>query len=87
MVAEVAGEYIPFEVKYRTQRTSLQDLRGFLEFCDQKNVKRGYIVTKSIDDFGLLEKSSNKTQILRIPATLLCYWMGEMEINHQKQVD
>ena len=87
LVAEVAGEYIPFEVKYRTQRTSLQDLRGFLEFCDQKNVKRGYIVTKSIDDFGLLEKSSNKTQILRIPATLLCYWMGEMEINQQKQVD
>jgi hypothetical protein len=87
LVAEIEGQYIPFEVKYRTQQTSLQDLSGLIEFCDQKNVKRGYVVTKSLDDFGLLKNSSSKTQILRIPATLLCYWMGEMEINNQKRSD
>jgi len=87
LVAEIEGQYIPFEVKYRTQQTSLQDLSGLIEFCDQKNVKRGYVVTKSLDDFGLLKNSISKTQILRIPATLLCYWMGEMEINNQKRSD
>ena len=82
LVAEINNEIIPFEVKYRLQHTSLEDCRGLLEFCSKRNIKRGYIITKSIDDFGVIEKKdSNSPAILKIPAALLCYFMGEMEIH------
>jgi hypothetical protein len=84
LVAQMVGEVIPFEVKYRSQHTSLTDCKGLLEFCSKKKITRGYIVTKSIDDFGVI-KQTNETlpSILKIPATLLCYFMGEMEINQK----
>jgi predicted AAA+ superfamily ATPase len=87
LIAEVAGQVIPFEVKYQTQRASLKDLKGLAEFCQEKHTERGYVVTKSLDDFGLLPQEKKSIQILRIPATLLCYWMGEMEIRQQRQPD
>lgn len=84
LVAEISNEAIPFEVKYRSQHTSLKDCRGLLEFCSKRDIKRGYIVTKSVDDFGVIEqKDPDSPSILKIPATLLCYFMGEMEISQK----
>jgi predicted AAA+ superfamily ATPase len=84
LVAEINGEIIPFEVKYRSQHTSLSDCKGLIAFCSEKNITRGYIVTKSLDDFGVIEqKNSDSASILKIPATLLCYFMGEMEVNQK----
>jgi predicted AAA+ superfamily ATPase len=84
LVAEIATEIIPFEVKYRSQHTSLSDCKGLLEFCSKRDIKRGYIITKSTDDFGVIDQNnSNIPAILKIPATLLCYFMGEMEINQK----
>lgn len=84
LVAEISNEVIPFEVKYRSQHTSLGDCKGLLELCSKQDIKRGYIVTKSVDDFGVIEqKDSGAPSILKIPATLLCYFMGEMEISQK----
>lgn len=84
LVAEIGNEIIPFEVKYRAQHTSLSQCKGLLEFCSQKNIKRGYIITKSTDDFGVVKPSPDSSlSILKIPATLLCYFMGEMEVNQK----
>lgn len=81
LVAEVGGQIIPFEVKYRAQHTGLRDLKGLLELCRQKAIDRGYVVTKSLDDFGTIADLPDiNTRILRIPAPLLCYWMGESEL-------
>ncbi len=81
LVAEVGGQIIPFEVKYRAQHTGLRDLKGLLELCQQKSIDRGYVVTKSLDDFGVIaDLPDSTTRILRIPAPLLCYWMGEAEL-------
>jgi len=88
LVAEVNGEVIPFEVKYRSQHTGLRELKGLVELCEQKHISRGYVVTKSLDDFGLLAGLPSQadpghapiTQIMRIPAPLLCYWMGATEV-------
>lgn len=81
LVAEVGGEIIPFEVKYRAQHTGLRDLKGLVELCQQKSIDRGYVVTKSLDDFGVIgEVPDTPTRIMRIPAPLLCYWMGASEI-------
>lgn len=88
LVAEVNGELIPFEVKYRAQHTGARELKGLIELCQSKQIARGYVVTKSLDDFGLLrglpgdsaaETPTTAPQIMRVPAPLLCYWMGASE--------
>jgi predicted AAA+ superfamily ATPase len=88
LVAEVAGQIVPFEVKYRSQPADIRGLKGLIAFCKEKKTDRGYIVTKSLDDFGILaQKDSAATPLFRIPATLLCYWMGEMELRQQRETD
>jgi predicted AAA+ superfamily ATPase len=86
LVAEMDGEIIPFEVKYRAGHTGARQLKGLVEFCEQKRVSRGYVVTKALDDFGPMpglprpETGQAPAPILRIPAPLLCYWMGASEV-------
>ena len=54
----------------------LRELKGLFEFC------RAYVVTKSLDDFGLVDNLPETcARVLRIPAPLLCYWMGESELS------
>jgi len=88
LVAEVGGEIIPFEVKYRAQHTGARDLKGLMELCQTKRIPRGYVITKSLDGFGPRQGSAPSvtdaeaagTRIMRIPAPLLCYWMGAAEL-------
>jgi uncharacterized protein len=80
LVADIGGQLIPFEVKYRAQHTDLRDLKGLVELCREKSIARGYVVTKALDDFGVIPNLP-ETRILRIPAALLCYWMGEAEVS------
>lgn len=72
LVAEVNGQVIPFEVKYRAQHTGARELQGLIELCEQRRITRGYVVTRSLDDFGLMrdmsQASESTTQIMRIPA-------------------
>ena len=75
LIVEVDGVSIPFEVKYRQQSPNLSDIKGLAKFCDKKP-PRGYIITKNLDDFGDFGYIKN-TKVLRIPAVLLCYWMGQ----------
>lgn len=83
LVAEIGAQLIPFEVKYRAQHTGPRELKGLIELCAQKKVARGYVVTKSLDDFGLMagwpRVGDLPTRIMRLPAPLLCYWMGASE--------
>ena len=87
LVAEAGGEVVPFEVKYRQQHTGLRGLKGMMELFKNPRVARGYIVTKAADDFGLLTDlpreaggdDGRQPRILRVPAPLLCYWMGAAE--------
>lgn len=41
-----------------------------------------YVLTKSPQDIGLLHTSERHSavRIMRIPASIFCYWMGESEI-------
>lgn len=92
LVAEVGGELIPFEMKYRAQHTGARKLKGLIELCQAKRIARGYVVTKSLDDFGPTQglpppppsaeptAEPSTTEIMRIPAPLLCYWMGATEL-------
>lgn len=79
LVAELGETLVPFEIKYRGQHTSKQSLAGLKQFCEEKNIKYGYVITKNLEDFGL-HPEFNNCKIMRIPAMLFCYWMGQMEL-------
>ena len=81
LVAQIGGMLIPFEVKYRSQHAEIRDLKGLLELVRVKNLPRGYVVTKSLNDFGILQEDPGiPGRIMRVPAPLLCYWMGYGEL-------
>ena len=80
------GEYMPIEVKYRRremgQRYTKKELAGLLAFCAQKQVRRAYVVTRHPWDFGpqtLPLPGGGELEIMRVPAVLLCYWLGQAE--------
>ena len=55
--------------------------RGSDRSCGQEHITRGYVLTKALDDFGLLTSlPAAPARIMRIPAALLCYWMGASEL-------
>jgi uncharacterized protein len=88
LVADIGGELTPFEMKYRAQHTGARELKGLIELCQTKRIARGYVVTKALDDFGLAQdlpklahsNGADASQIMRVPAPLLCYWMGAAEL-------
>lgn len=84
LIAEVEGRIVPFEVKYRNQKTGWQDLKGMVQFCTERRVPLGYAITKELTDFGILEREvdgGKRIQILKVPAVLACYWLGKSEID------
>lgn len=79
LVVEISEEIIPIEIKYQSQIT-LGEIQGLVSFCQLKNsIKRGYVITKGGQDVGLVD-AHLATQIMRIPASIFCYWLGESEI-------
>lgn len=81
LIIEISEELIPIEVKYQSQITTPDNVQGLISFCLHKNsIKHGYIVTKTAQDIGLLDSNISSTQIMRIPASIFCYWLGESEI-------
>jgi hypothetical protein len=89
LVAEIGAQLIPFEIKYRAQHVGAKELKGLIDLCAQKQIERGYVVTKSLDHFGemtgLPQMSATPARIMRVPAPLLCYWMGAAEITTQTE--
>ncbi len=85
LVGNVGGVHVPFEIKYRHQHTGLADLQGLLSFCEQRKCPRGYVVTRALEDFGVLQPQHINTILLKIPAALLCYWTGQAELTEAEQ--
>ena len=82
IVADVEGRLVPFEVKYRGQSTGPSELKGLREFCATKKVKRGYVITRSLSDIGVLKLKEGgiEIELIKIPASLACYWLGRSEL-------
>lgn len=71
-VVEISDAIIPFEVKYQSQTVGARDVSGLIDLCNQKpSIQHGFIITKAPQDIGPLQKN-----IMRIPASLFCYWLG-----------
>lgn len=83
IIGTLGERLVPFEVKYRPkERIGAGELKGLCEFCDEHDVDRAYLITRDISDFSVVDiaKKSGKTKLLRIPASLACYWLGCSEI-------
>ena len=82
VVADVQGRLVPFEVKYRHQHTGAGDLKGLVAFCAEKQIARAYAITREMADFSVLplDDTPARTRILKLPAPLACYWLGQSEL-------
>ncbi len=80
IIADWPERLVPFEVKYRNEPVGLGQLKGLRQFCAERNVERGYVITKNPEDFGLLPLSDRCTA-LKVPAPLACYWLGRSEVD------
>lgn len=83
LVIEISENLIPLEIKYESQAVTAKDVQGLINFCKEKEtIPFGYVLTKTAQDIGLLETNNKlpSTQIMRIPAAIFCYWLGESEI-------
>jgi predicted AAA+ superfamily ATPase len=88
--SEAASAYVGHFHEYllRGGFPQTAQIESILELCENKRISRGYVVTKALDDFGRIagrarsepENNQSSGQIMRIPAPLLCYWMGATEV-------
>ena len=80
ILAEVHLQVIPFEVKYSRSPVLESDLKGLRLLCMEKEIPRGYVITREISDFGVMTLAGKvETSILKIPAPLACYWLSRSE--------
>ncbi|HSG39959.1 MAG TPA: ATP-binding protein, partial [Thermoanaerobaculia bacterium] len=80
ILAEVNLRLIPFEVKYSRSPVLESDLKGLRLLCAEKEIPRGYVITRQISDFGVVTFPGKvEASILKIPAPLACYWLSRSE--------
>jgi len=79
IIADIGGRLVPFEVKYQGEKVDAGHLKGLGEFCRERKIQRGYVITKDAADFGILSLPVG-AQALKIPAPLACYWLGRSEL-------
>lgn len=83
LIVELDGAIVPLEVKYQSQKIQARDVPGLIQLTNQKEtVTRGYIATKEPADLGRLQvELGEEKAILKIPACLLCYYLGQAEFH------
>jgi predicted AAA+ superfamily ATPase len=90
IIADLQGRLVPFEVKYRApEHTGLGDLKGLTAFCAEHETRTGYVITREMTDFQVLEagRAGAPTRLLKIPAPLACYWLGRSELESASRND
>jgi hypothetical protein len=90
IIADLSGRLVPFEVKYRApQHTGLGDLKGLVDFCAEHKIETGYVITREMTDFQVMEidRGRVKSRLLKIPAPLACYWLGRSELEAANLTD
>lgn len=80
ILAESNLRLIPFEVKYSRSTVQESDLKGLRLLCEEKEIPRGYVITRQISDFEVVTFPGKvEAAILKIPAPLACYWLSRSE--------
>lgn len=87
LLIELNGAIFPLEIKYQAQEVQERNVPGLIELIKKKkSITQGYIVTKSPSDLGRIDLDSQEEKvILKIPAYLLCFYLGQAEF-HQRNI-
>lgn len=83
IVVEMPELLVPFEIKYSQQRVGAGEVKGLQMFCTEKKLPRGYVITRDMDDFGLLTQHNAPAELMKIPAALACYWLSRSETSER----
>ena len=70
--------YYAFEIKYR-ERVDLDAKSGLALYGAAEGLNRAYRVTKQNTDFGVIGLQDAPTCVLKVPAHILCYFLGQVE--------
>lgn len=83
IIADSGSRLVPFEVKYRNTQTAASSLKGLIRFCEERKVERAYVITKNMEDLGILDLPTKigRVSALKVPAPLACYWLGRAELD------
>lgn len=85
VIAELGEDLVPFEVKYQDTEVTARKLKGLRLFLEERQLARGYVITRRWEDFGVLdlqsahpgkEQEKLESKVLAIPAPLACYWLA-----------
>ena len=66
------------ESKYR-DRSGLGAKSGLVDFCRQEGIRQAYWITRATEDFGVEQIAGLETQVLKIPAHIFVYLLGQAE--------
>lgn len=77
---------LPFEVKYRDS-AGLDARSGLATWCvsEKAPVPLAFLVTKRDGDFGAARLPGTSTQLMRVPAHVLCFLLGQAERGAQRK--
>jgi len=78
IIVESPGYVLPLEVKYKEAATIGVD-SGLADYSRAMGVARAFLVTKVSEDFGPLVLPGVETEIIRVPAHILTYLLGQAE--------
>jgi len=78
IVVQSPSYVLPVEVKYQSG-VQLDSRDGLVIFCHAEKPRWAYCITQSDSDFGLTRLESAETSILRVPAHIFTYLIGQAE--------
>lgn len=70
--------HFPVEVKYRDS-AKFKSNSGLAFYCRDQEIQQAYVITKTESDFAIVKLQDAPTQILKIPAHIFCYLIGQAE--------
>lgn len=84
LVIELDGKMVPIEIKYQAD-VQAKHVPGLIELINTKGSNiQGYIATKTPSDLGPIKIGLHEEKvILKIPASLLCFYLGQAEFRQQ----
>lgn len=78
MIVRSPAYVLPVEVKYR-QDAAIGEKEGILTYCRAESVTYAYWITQRERDFEVVGVQGAKTKILRVPAHIFTYLLGQAE--------
>jgi predicted AAA+ superfamily ATPase len=69
---------LPVEIKYR-ENAEITEKSGLVAYCREEKISKAYWVTQRDRDFAVVEPHGLDTSVLRIPAHIFTYLLGQAE--------